>query len=95
MTSVPDESFDLTTQQTLGWDDSSPWARRGFCRNSRALLFYHLNGISQKSVAIGMFDDANGLVIAGQIFVSSHPHWGRLRPHNLLHLDDQLMDKKS
>ena len=28
-----------------------------FCRNCGALLFYHLNGIPKKSVAIGMLDD--------------------------------------
>jgi hypothetical protein len=38
-------------------------------------LFYRLNGISRTSVAIGMLDDANDLVIAGQIFANSHPHW--------------------
>jgi hypothetical protein len=59
------------------------------------LLFWRLNGIPKKSVAIGMFDDANDLVIAGQIFANSYPHWGRLRSHDLLHLDDHLMDKKS
>ena len=92
-TSVPDESFDLTTQQTLDWYDSSPCAKRGFYRNCGALLFYHRNSIPQKSVAIGMLDDANGLVIVGQIFVNSHPHRGRLWSHDLPHLDDQLMDK--
>ena len=30
-TSVPDESFDLTAEQTLGWDDSTAWAKREFC----------------------------------------------------------------
>ena len=32
-TSVLDESFDLTAQQTLAWYDSSAWAKRGLCRN--------------------------------------------------------------
>ena len=31
--------------------------------------------------------------IAGQIFANSHPHWGRLRSHDLPNLDDQLLDK--
>ena len=69
--SVPDESFDLTAQQTLGWYDSSGSAKRGFCQNCDASLFYSLNGISQTSVAIGMLDDANDLLIAGQIFANS------------------------
>ena len=80
---------------SLNCYDSSAWAKPGFRRNSGALLFYHLNGIPKKSVAIGMLDNANGLVIAGQIFVNSHPHWDRLRSHDLPHLDDQLMGKKS
>ena len=64
-TSVPDESFDLTAQQTLGWYNSSAWAKRGFCQNCGASLLYRLNGICRTSVAIGMLDDANDLVIAG------------------------------
>ena len=94
-TSVPDESFDLTAQQTLGWYDSSAWAKRGFCQNCGASLFYRLNGICRTSVAIGMLDDANDLVIAGQIFANSHPHWDRLRPYDLPHLDSQFLGKKS
>jgi hypothetical protein len=94
-TSVPDDSFELTAQQTLGWYDSSAWAKRGFCRNCGASLFYRLNGIARTSVAIGMLDDANDLVITGQIFANSHPHWDRLRPHDLPHLDDQFRGKKS
>ena len=49
----------------------------------------------QKSIAICMLDDANDLVIAGQIFDNSHPHLNRLRSHDLLHLADQLLAKKS
>ena len=94
-TSVPDEIFDLTAQQTLGWYDSSAWAKRGSCRNCGALLFYRLNGISQKLVAIGMLDDVSDLAVAGQVFANSYPHWDRLRSHDLPHLHDQLMDKKS
>ena len=33
--------------------------------------------------------------IAGQIFANSNPHWDRLRPHNLPHIDDQFWGKKS
>ena len=32
--------------------------------------------------------------IAGQILADSYPHWDRLRPHDLPHLDDQLMGRK-
>ncbi len=42
-----------------------------------------------------MLDDANDLLIAGQIFANSHPHWDRLRPNDLPHLDDQFRGKKS
>ena len=41
-----------------------------------------------------MLDDANDLVIAGQIFANSHPLWARLRSHDLPHLDDQLVGIK-
>ena len=94
-TSVPDTSFELTAQQTLGWYDSSAWAKRRFCQNCGASLFYCLNGISRTTVAIGMLDDANDMVIAGQIFANSHLHWDRLRLYDLPHLDDQFRGKKS
>ena len=87
--------FCLTAQQTLGWYDGSAWAKRGFCQNCGTSLFYRLNGICRTSVAIGMLDDANDLVIAGQIFADSHPHWDRLRLYDLPHLDSQLQGKKS
>lgn len=93
-TSVADNRFDLKADQTLDWYESSVWAKRGFCTRCGASLFYRLNGIARTSVAIGMLDDANDLVIAGQIFAASHPHWDRLRPHDLPHLDDLLMGKK-
>ena len=93
--SVLDESLDMTAQQTLGGYDSSAWAKRGFCRDCDAVLFYRLNGIPQKSVAIGMLGDANDLVIVGQVSANSYRHWGRLRSHDLPHHDYQLMDKKS
>ena len=73
-TSVPDESVELTAQQTLGWYDSSAWAKSGFCQNCGVPLFYRQNGISQTSAAIGMLGDGNDLVIAGQIFADSQPH---------------------
>ena len=42
-----------------------------------------------------MLDDANDLVIAGQIFANSHPDWDQLRHHDLPHLDDKFRGKKS
>ena len=42
-----------------------------------------------------MLDDANDMVISGQIFANSYPHWDRLRPYDLPHLDDQFWGKKS
>ena len=94
-TSVPDESFDLTAQQTFGWYDSPAWAKRGFCQNCGASLFYRFNGICRTSVVIGRLLDVNDLVIADQVFVNSHPHWDRLRPYDLPHLDSQFLGKKS
>jgi len=40
-----------------------------------------------------MLDDANDLLIAGQIFANSHSYWDRLRPHDLPLLDNELMGK--
>ena len=41
-----------------------------------------------------MLDDANDLVIAGQIFANSHPHWDELCPYDLPRLDSQFRGKK-
>lgn len=87
--------FCLTALQTLGWYNSLAWAKREFCQNCGASLFYRFNGICRALVAIGMFDDANDLVIAGQIFANSQPHWDRLRPYDLPHLDGKFWGKKS
>ena len=58
---------------------------------------FQIAGLSwgSTSVAIGMLDDADDLVISGQIFADSHPHWDRLRTYDLPHLDDQFRGKKS
>ena len=37
-----------------------------------------------------MLDDADDLVITGQIFTNTHPHWDRLQIHDFPHLDDQF-----
>ena len=41
-----------------------------------------------------MLDDANDLVIAGQIFANSHPHWDELCLYDLPRLDSQFRGKK-
>ncbi|MDC0649975.1 hypothetical protein OAQ37_05660 [Alphaproteobacteria bacterium] len=48
-----------------------------------------------KAGAIGILDDANDRVVAGQTFADSHPHRDRLQPHDLPHLDNQFRGKES
>jgi len=62
--------FRLLTADGLKWYDSSAHARRGFCGNCGATLFWEALGRDYLSIAAGTLDDASGLAIACHIFVA-------------------------
>ena len=62
--------FRLLTADGLKWYDSSAHARRGFCGNCGAPLFWEALGRDYLSIAAGTLDDASGLAIACHIFVA-------------------------
>ena len=62
--------FRLLTDQGLEWYDSSPEARRGFCRRCGSTLFWQGAGRDYVSITAGSLDDSSGLKIACHIFVA-------------------------
>ncbi len=58
---------------------SSDWAERGFCSRCGSHLFYRLKESGQHMVAIGLFDDSDGLTFERQVFIDEKPafyHFG-------------------
>lgn len=60
-TSVPLARFRLTRDEGLAWFQSSPAARRGFCRRCGASLFWAPAGEARVSIAAGALDGPTGL----------------------------------
>jgi hypothetical protein len=69
--SVPEDKFRLTEGRGLKWFRSSDWAKRGFCGECGASLFYKLNDHATIEVAPGSIDGATGTRVAGHIYVES------------------------
>ncbi|MDX1383714.1 MAG: GFA family protein [Thermoanaerobaculia bacterium] len=65
----------LLEDRGLAWYDSSEWARRGFCRECGASLFYQLKGQDSPDwiVSAEALDDTEGLAIASHIYVDAKP----------------------
>ena len=68
-TSVPLDRFRLTETMGQRWFQSSAEARRGFCGNCGASLFWGPQGEARISIAAGALEGATGLHIA--------QHWHR------------------
>jgi len=58
----------LTEQRGLKWYQSSDKARRGFCRECGASLFWQPADALQTSVSAGSLDQPSGLKLVGHIF---------------------------
>lgn len=67
-TSVPHEGFRLIAEAGLEWFRSSASARRGFCRECGASLFWQPEGEARIAIAAGAFDGASGLQAGAHIF---------------------------
>lgn len=60
----------LTESRGLAWYSSSEWARRGFCRECGASLFWERPLGDLVSIAAGTLDAPTGLATTRQIFVA-------------------------
>ncbi len=65
-TSVPLDRFRLTRDAGLAWVRASAAARRGFCRDCGARLFWQPEAEPRISIAAGAFDGPTGLAVAAQ-----------------------------
>lgn len=62
--------FRITSDRGLKWYHASEGARRGFCGDCGATLFFETLGTDKISIAAGTFDGATGLATAAHIFVA-------------------------
>ena len=62
--------FTLTEDRGLKWYHASEEARRGFCGECGATLFFEMLGDEKISIAAGSLDGATGLKTIGDIFVA-------------------------
>jgi len=53
--------------------NSSDWAERGFCNKCGSHLFYRLKESKQHMMAVGLFDDQEGLTFQSQVFIDKKP----------------------
>lgn len=67
-TSARREDFVLTAAGTLGWYQSSPGAKRGFCPACGTPLFWD-DGGEYVSINVGSLDSPTGLKLEKHIFV--------------------------
>jgi hypothetical protein len=64
------EDFKLIRHGSLKWYRASDSARRGFCGECGATLFWEADGKDEISIAAGTLDGATGLETAAHIFVA-------------------------
>jgi len=69
-TNVPRDHFRLAEDRSLRWYASSTEARRGFCNECGASLFWERTNGDTISVSAGTLDPPTGLQITGHIFVA-------------------------
>jgi hypothetical protein len=65
------DALRLVESRGLGWYRSSSFARRGFCRQCGATLFWERDEGDWISIAAGTLDAPTGLRTAVQIYVES------------------------
>ncbi len=77
-TGVDRGGFALTEDRGLKWYRSSDTARRGFCAECGASLFWDGTDRPHMSVAAGSLDDSTGLKASRHIFVADKPAYYRI-----------------
>ena len=71
---APIDAVQFSNDKTLKWFRASEYARRGFCSECGASMFWHgenLDGHNQRiAIALGVLDEPHGLKIEEHIFVA-------------------------
>ena len=70
---VKQDHSDLVKDVNLKCYDSSTIAKRGFCGDWGASLFYQLHTASVIAIVHGVFDQSDQFETAKQIYAASHP----------------------
>ena len=67
-TACPEENISFINKKTLKWYKSSPIAKRGFCSNCGASMFYKMHNSKNISISAGMFSNPTNLKTYSNIF---------------------------
>ncbi|MBT58497.1 MAG: GFA family protein [Arenicellales bacterium] len=73
--SVEKTKFQFMNNTGLKWFRSSDNARRGFCQECGASLFYERLGNNYLSIAAGMLDSTEGLKTIKHIYIDDKPDY--------------------
>ena len=68
-TSVLEENINFKSKKTLKWFQSSVNAKRGFCNECGASIFFKTLGSKAVSLSAGMLKNPTGLVTSSHIFL--------------------------
>jgi hypothetical protein len=69
------ENLRFTEDHGLAWYVSSEKARRGFCRECGASMFWEPSFADYTAVAAGALESPTGLKLVRHIFVTDKPDW--------------------
>ena len=68
------ESFEVTKgDDRLSVIKSSDWAERGFCSECGSTLWYGTAHDGARYLAAGLFDNAGGMTLVGELYVDKRP----------------------
>ena len=63
----------ISGAESISVFDSSEWAERAFCNRCGSSLFYRLKHSGEHIVSAGLFEDADDLNFATQVFIDEKP----------------------
>ena len=70
-TSVLEENIFFKSKKTLKWFNSSTKARRGFCNNCGASIFFKRSGSRSVSISAGLFKKPTKLKTISHIYIQN------------------------
>ena len=74
-TACPEERLAIGDTRLLAWYESSPSAKRGFCKRCGSSLFWKPSAAGYVAVAAGALDDPQDLRLERHIFTADRPSW--------------------
>ena len=80
-TAVLKEQLEWQNQQSLSWYESSDQARRGFCNNCGASLFFERRNGDTLSIAAGALEKPTGLSASGHIYFAYRSDYYEVLDH--------------